>query len=143
MQQTFEVTNKVISDSIDILNMMLSRHYPKTSVIDVMTFLPNQNDTLKAVCFLTVHKFIRIDESMGNHVSLKSFVLLDDKGQDLKHELIDSLYESKTFGCFMKDENRTYAKCDHLIPDQENCSECRIEDDSQICAYHDTQLNKC
>ena len=139
-----------------IVDIMTKRHYPSYSVMCLFKDLKqyDQTEICKALAFLCQNKLLKIDDSLGDHVTLKSFSLLDQNGNVIKHTMIDNLIKSDTFGIIYYDPKSIFKNVktcfEHLdqIVDQkisfvENCDKCFNEYANRICYDHNQSLAFC
>lgn len=142
-QKLDPITEKKVKEIADYL---FRNDYPRTGIIHVFEKFGGNNTTYEALAILCTGKMIRIDKSLGDSAYLTSLQLLDDKGQDIKHEICDTYPNSDTFGNWFYETKGASFSC---FEEHEkglwdfNCEKCKTEKASWICVSHNQSMLTC
>jgi len=154
---SYTITKEIEKISKEALAIMTKRHYPKYScscLFEDLNKNHDKDDVIKALAFLGIEGFIRINSDLGDHVSLKSFELMNN-GEPIKHTMIDSYPDSATFGVIYYDPDSIFKKpitCyEHLEESVKqtkliidpNCEKCVSQYLQMICYEHNHSLVFC
>lgn len=143
-----QITKQTEAKVKSIGEYLFSNIYPATAITNLFDKFGNNDETIKALAILESGKMIRLDKSLGDKASLMSFHLLDDKGNDIKNEMVDSYFGSDTYGNWFYDSKREYCyeHLDQPLPLWNDCIKCFKEKASWICVSHNQSMvfcNKC
>jgi hypothetical protein len=140
-----QITKQTEAKVKSIGEYLFSNIYPAIAITNVFEKFGNDDETIKALAILESSKMIRLDKSLGNHASLMSFHILDSKGNDIPHEMVDSYFQSDTYGNWFYDRKREYCyeHLDKPLPLWNSCLKCFKEKASWICVAHNQSMVFC
>lgn len=150
--KTFTITKTIEDIAKEAIKIMTKRHYSKYSCSSLFNDLKqySQDDIVKALTLLTAEGFIKLDQSLGKHVSLWAFQLLDN-GKPIKNTMINDAINSDTYGAIYYSPEKEITCYDHLeeslaqsrlIANQE-CVKCFESESQCICIKHNQSLTFC
>lgn len=140
-----QLTKEAETKIKEIGQYLFSSSYPKTALTSVFKKFGGDKDTIKALAVLEHGKLIRLDRSLGSSAYLASLVILDDKGKDIRHEMIYDNYGSDLFGnWFYESDEKTFCY-DHIKEDnyKPGCEKCSKQLADRICVNHNQSMLLC
>ena len=121
-----------------------SRDYPKTGLTCIFDKFTKDKTTLEALAALASGKMINLHLEQKNPMA--SYVeILDDKGEPIKHQMIDDVKTSETFGV-MHYEGQDKTCFEHLELlgwGDQSCPKCFEAYANRVCVKHDQSLAFC
>lgn len=143
-QQLNPITEKKVKEIADFL---FRNDYPRMGIIHVFDKFGGDKTTCEALAILCSGNMIRVDKSLGDSAYLTSIQLLDDRGQDIRHEVCDTYPNSDTFGNWFYETLRPSETCfeehNKLGLWDYDCKKCQLEKASWMCVSHNQSMSTC
>lgn len=131
-----------------IARFVMSNDYPKIAITCIFDKFGHNRSTCEALTVLQCGKII--DTVFDKAIPRNSYIhILDNAGQKIKHQMIDSYPTSETFGVMYYDPN--LSGCfEHLeycvkytVWGKPNCLKCFAERAACICVRHNQSIVFC